>query len=140
MKKLLIPSIIASLVLIGCGGGGDNDEKEIANNTSNAMKKAYYIDSGVEGLDYKCGNIAGITSKGGEFAFSKATECDFSLGGKKLNSFKVSEDGQKLFVKDANVASILLSLDSDNNASNGIQISDKIKKEVKTLSKIDLGK
>lgn len=137
-KKLLLSSVVASLVLIGCGGGGDNDEKEIASNASNAMKKAYYIDSGVERLDYKCGDIAGITGKGGEFTFSKATWCDFSIGGKKLDTESVSENGQKVFIADANISSILLSLDNDNNASNGIQISDKVKQAVKNSSSIDL--
>ena len=136
-KKLLLSSVVASLLLIGCGGGGG--EKKIASNASNTLQKAYYIDSGVEGLDYSCDDKStGITGKGGEFLFNKTTWCTFSIGGKKLNKLGVSFDGQKVFVTDANISSILLSLDSDANASNGIQISDKIKKAVKNSNSIDL--
>ena len=134
-QKLLLSSVVASLVLIGCGGGGG--EKEIASNASNTLQKAYYIDSAVEGLDYKCGDIAGITGKDGEFTFNKATECDFSIGGKKLDTESVSVDGQKIFIADINIAKILLSLDSDNNASNGIVISDKVKQKIKTITETD---
>jgi len=133
-KKLLLSSVTASLILIGCGGGGGENE---INNASKVMQKAYYIDSPVENLDYKCGEITGVTGKDGEFTFNKTTQCDFFIGGKKLNSFMPIVNGEKLFVNDGKVAKFLLSLDEDNNASNGILISDSIKKEVKSLAKDD---
>jgi len=139
-KKLLLSSVTASLILIGCGGGGGEDE---INNASNVIQKAYYIDSPVENLDYKCNNAQnvalteGFTGKDGEFLFKPNTQCDFFIGGKKLDSLTPTEDGQKLFVYRGDVAKVLLSLDKDNNASNGISISDSIKKEVKNLAKED---
>jgi len=139
-KKLLLSSVTASLILIGCGGGGGENE---INNASNVIQKAYYIDSPVENLDYKCINTQnvtlteGVTGKDGEFLFKPNTQCDFFIGGKKLDSLTPTEDGQKLFVYRGDVAKVLLSLDKDNNASNGISISDSVKKEIKSFAKED---
>ena len=120
MKKinLIGLSIVSVAILAGCGGGG------------NPLKKAdtgtgYYVDSAVEGVNYKCGSQTGTTDKDGKFTFEKGADCTFSIAGITLR--KVSKDnlaeGKKVLENDLEVARFLQSVDNDGDASNGIQIA-----------------
>jgi hypothetical protein len=134
MKTKLTYSIITALALVGAatfigcsGSGGSTDE------TATATLEGTFVDSAVDGLTYK-GNLNGVTSAGGHYSFKGTDRVEFLLGDKlKLGSLvpKTSNvspldffDG-KLLVTDTKVqklATLLQSLDSDGDATNGITI------------------
>jgi len=82
------------------------------------------------GVDYECGSQSGTTSKDGKFTFEVGKDCKFSLAGIELKNIHKDQlaDGKKVVENNASVASLLQSLDADGNASNGIEITLKIKK------------
>ncbi len=123
MKKInLIGLSVASVaILAGCGGGGNPPS---ATNTGTG----YYVDSAVEGVNYTCGSQTGVTDKDGKFTFEEGAGCKFSIAGITLR--EVSKDklanGKKVLENDLEVAQFLQSIDSDGDASNGIQITPKV--------------
>jgi len=142
MKKLVVGSIVtATLLLVGCGGGsGSNSTKDntlatdatspvntlVDNSSVNTEKigKGYYIDNAVEGVNYKCGNQEGVTDENGTFSFESGQNCTFVLGDLQLREVNASslEDNVSILEDNTTVAQLLQTLDSDGNASNGIQI------------------
>ncbi len=130
MKKYIKTSILslsASTILIGCGGSNGS--------TNTNIGTAYYLDSAVEGVSYKCGIKEGTTDKDGAFKFEKGEDCHFYLGDMVLKEIKAQElsDGKKIIENNATIASFLQTLDIDGDANNGIQI----KKEIKNTLKLN---
>ena len=137
MNRLTIGSIItATLLLVGCGSNGSSnstssslsDSSTPANsgnsNVANKIGKGYYVDSAVEGVNYQCGNERGTTDENGTFTFESGSDCNFTLGRVKLRDINASllEDNITILETNETVAQLLQTLDSDGNASNGIQI------------------
>ncbi len=128
----------------GCGGGGDNSAPQQQINTE---KWGFLIDSQVEGIDYTCGSISGTTDSNGKF-FYDTTKCpngiefklnNLSLGivnPSKINSYLTIQELAGTARKDISdltvqkIAVFLQSLDEDDNASNGILISQNIKNAI----------
>jgi len=133
MKKLVVGSIVtATLLLVGCGGGSssnNNNGSDSVDTSTNTQKTGigYYVDDAVNGVDYKCGSQEGTTDENGTFTFENGQNCTFSLGGLKLREVNASnlEDNVSVLEDNATVAQLLQTLDSDGNASNGIQIPPK---------------
>ncbi len=104
MKKVLSSGLAvgAVLSLVGCGGGGSNPPAEAAVQTGTA----YYLDSAVSGVNYKCGSTEGITGANGEFTFEKGQSCTFYLGDIKLREMDKAllADGKKIVEEDTKVA------------------------------------
>jgi len=123
MKKVISIALKLSAIfmLIGCGSQKASNAK---------VGTAYYQDSAVMGIDYECGSQSGTTSKDGKFTFEVGKDCKFSLAGIELKKIHKDQlaDGKKVVENNASVASLLQSLDADGNASNGIEITLKIKK------------
>ncbi len=119
MKKvnLLGLSVVATAILVGCGGGSGG--------TAVKTGTGYYVDAPIEGVNYKCGSKTGITDKDGKFIFEQGTGCEFYVGGIKLREVSKDElkDGKKVLENDIEVAQFLQSIDVDGNLSNGIQIT-----------------
>jgi len=118
MKKSIVKSSLALgaiWALNACGGGS----------SSVATGDAYYLDSAVAGVNYKCGSVEGITDKDGKFTFEEGQSCTFYLGDVKLREMDASvlEDGKKIVEEDVQVATILQSLDVDGNPDNGIELT-----------------
>ena len=138
MNKLTIGSIVtATLLLVGCGSTGSTDSSTASslsdsstptntptNNGVQPIVKGYYVDSAVEGIHYQCGNESGTTDENGTFTFKMGNDCNFTLGGVKLRDINLSllENNITVFETNLTVAQLLQTLDSDGNASNGIQI------------------
>jgi len=126
MKRVLSSGLALSAVLslVGCGGGGSSSPAAAAVETGTA----YYLDSAVSGINYKCGSHEGITDQDGKFTFEKGQSCTFYLGDIKLREMDKAllGDGKKIVEEDTKVAVLLQSLDADGNPDNGITI----KKEV----------
>ncbi len=120
-------------VLIGCGGGGGS-YSTITQTPSNTpkIKKGYYVDAPISGVEYKCGAVDGFTKDNGEFSFEVGKDCTFSLGDIILRRVdaKFLEDGATILENNTSVEQLLLSLDIDGNNSNGIQIT---KDEIKII-------
>ena len=133
-KKILPSTIIllsGSLLMIGCGGGGDNKPS-----TSNTIK-GKLIDSAVEGARYVCdnGKKNTFTLKDGSFECS-SLPIDFFIGQLYLGQVKTLPSDKEIHIQDIvgidrtstnnpkvmKIARLLQSLDNDQNPNNGIKI------------------
>ena len=121
-KKIVSASMAISAVLALSGCGSSSSTPTTATGT------AYYVDSAVSGVNYKCGTTEGITGTDGEFTFEVDASCTFYLGDIELRSVdaELLVDGGDVQETDIEIARILQSLDSDGNPDNGITIDAKI--------------
>ncbi len=131
--KYITLSVAASLI-IGCGGGDDNSSSDTNSTTAS---EAFYIDSAIVGVDYKCGAQSGVTANDGKFKFVQGADCKFSLAG--INLREVSKDdlseGKKIVEDNVEVAQLLQSLDIDGNPDNGINITKEVVEALKIAVK-----
>ena len=133
-KITMISGIVASLLFVGCGGDSASTV-ETQSNLSNSdtssspvenkkVGTGYYVDSAIEGVNYVCGDEEGVTDASGTFTFSEDSNCTFKIGDlvlREVNS-SILEDNLTVFEDNQTVAQLLQTLDSDNNATNGIQL------------------
>jgi hypothetical protein len=117
----LLSAVTASLLLIGCGGGSSTPA---TNSTSQTTGTGFYVDAAISGIDYSCGTEEGTTDSQGEFTFEKEKDCTFKIGNLVLRELNATslEDNLTVFEDNLEVARFLQTLDSDGNASNGIEI------------------
>jgi hypothetical protein len=134
MNKILSSGLVigAMMSLVGCGGGSSSDAgtASTGGTGSVATGTAFYIDSAVSGINYKCGSTEGITDASGAFTFEVGASCTFYLGDMMLRGVDAGllVDGENVYETDVKIARILQSLDSDGDPSNGITIkSDTVK-------------
>ena len=133
--SLIAATTLAALsVLIGCSSGGSTTTTELIGS---------FVDSAVEGLDYKSSatgftgftdprGFSGKTNATGEYKFKEGDDVRFSIGNIILGETKGSTSPVSpvdLFLDDpassqkvVNVARILQSLDADKQPGNGITI------------------
>ncbi len=123
VKKLLLAGLVSGSMIgiVGCGGGSSDPK----------TATGYYKDSGVEGVQYECGNQNGKTGEEGIFTFEIGKSCTFSIAGITLR--KAPEDqlenlhkaGSVIVVEDdLRVARFLQSIDKNGDLSDGIQITE----------------
>jgi len=125
-KSITLSSIaIASLLLVGCGGGGSTTK-----DTSSNIGMGYYVDSAIEGVDYICGTQSGTTDVDGKFTFEENQNCSFKVGNVILREVDAStlKNGITILEDNIDTARFLQTLDRDGDASNGIEVSDAVKK------------
>jgi len=108
-------------------------------NTTTAVPDiGHYFDSAVKGVDYKCGNFNGTTDSNGTFQYEKDKDCILTLGNnlilRELNSSELSKYKGIIVEKNVSRATFLQTLDSDGNASNGIDIIDSVKKKIADMN------
>jgi len=150
MKYLLLA---ISMLFISCGGGSSSSLDSVNINSEQILKGVLY-DSAVVGARYKTATLSGVTDNNGIFKYHKGEEVEFFINNISLgkatpkdvpNSLKDKVKANKIVTPqdlakdDANktikIAQLLISLDSDNNATNGINIDiSKLKDENKTGS------
>jgi len=134
-KRTLVIGM-TSLILIGCGESSNTTSTTTDSPTSPQVQadigKAYYVDSGVDGIDYVCGDnlTKGVTSKGGELRVAIGHSCKLYLNNIVIKSFTPLFDGMKVVEQNVTVARFLQSLDADGDASNGITILEEVKSEL----------
>ena len=125
-KSITLSSIaIASLLLVGCGGGGSNSSPS----ATPSIGTGYYVDAAVQGVDYVCGSQSGITDVDGKFTFEQNQNCSFKIGNvllREVNALNL-QNGIRVLEDNADTARFLQTLDIDGDASNGIEISDSAK-------------
>jgi hypothetical protein len=135
MKKALYPIMIGlvGILFSGCGGGGGG-----SSSVTPETKTGYLIDTAVRGIDYKdSSGKSGKTGIDGAFTYTVGSNVIFSLGGLELGTISSVNEDEIVTLQDlAGVArtayddekvlligQLLQSLDSDNNLSNGIEIT-----------------
>lgn len=92
-KLTLISSLVASIMLTGCGGAEENATSSSSSNT----QVSYFVDSPVQGVTYTCGSITGTTDANGQFSYD-SNQCSivsFSIGGVSLGEKTVDELGNE---------------------------------------------
>jgi len=126
MKKIksLSLSLIATIAISGCGGGGSSNSGV-----------AYYHDSAVEGVEYICGSKSGVTNKDGGFIYESGKNCQMKLANLTLRDIPPTQLSNEAIIIEDNpkVAAFLQSLDIDGDPDNGITIN---KEEVEALKSI----
>ncbi len=156
MKYLLL---VISMLFISCGGGSSSSS-DSANTNSEQILQGVLYDSVVVGARYKTPTIEGVTNSDGIFKYHKGEKVEFFINSISLgkatpkdvpDSLKDKVKANKIVTpldlakndnnKTVKIAQLLISLDSDGNASNGIDIdSSKLNDKEKniTIDNIDL--
>lgn len=103
-------------------GDLDNDPKE------GDIGTGFYVDSAIEGVQYDCGSESGITDSNGTFTFEEGKRCIFTLGEMVLREVNPEDLENKMTLVEDNLetAQLLQSLDTDNDADNGIEIGKEV--------------
>jgi len=128
-------SIVASTILVGCGGGSSST-------TTNEKQVGTFIDSAVAGAKYTTSSgLSGTTDKYGHFEYHNGDTVEFRIGNLILGEAEPQEDGlitpQDLAENNESIQTLILqtlqTLDEDKNASNGITISSTIIDELSNI-------
>lgn len=142
--KILI-SFIFAVLLVACGGSaGCNAAGALlgaaassacsnSNNSSPTVATGYFIDSAVQGLAYVSGSQSGVTGADGSFKYEIGKPITFSIGGLTLGTVPIAggyitpidlvSNGSITDQQVINITSLLMSLDSNQTVSDGIQLS-----------------
>jgi len=170
-EKLFKGSIVVAMLLLatGCGGGDSSSDDSTSAGTNGGAsdvekKVAYYLDSAVEGVTYRCvvdsnsnqgtngsstasvdnSGISGVTDEKGAFNYRPNDICTFSIDEivlREVDTKELTDAKNIVFEDDENVARFLQTLDIDGNPENGIEIAQevvaKIKAEAIKLPKTD---
>jgi len=124
-QNSLLATLLTTSAVAFFGGCGSESSSDVST--------AYLVDSGVKGVSYHCGTQSGITGTDGVFNYQNGQMCTFSIGetsfsvpadklsaGKKVTPYDIfTGDDEKAI----NLAILLQTLDTDNNATNGIDIN-----------------
>ena len=131
---LTVSAILTTLIgITGCGSGGG---PAIAK-PEGTYNTGYFIDSPVEGLQYKTPTWSGLTDSQGTFYYQDGEEITFSLGTVILGQTQAkgmitpvdldSAQQTNFSTKVINITRLLLSLDQDGNPDNGITITQSVR-------------
>lgn len=139
MFKVISTSCIISLSLAACGGGGsDSSPSKVSQPPIQPSPVTYtgvFVDSPVQGLNYKTETQTGITNAEGEYIYQLTEKVTFSIGDIVFPETPVAsvitpltifntQDTNKTDV--VNMLRLLQTLDADGNASNGITLNENI--------------
>lgn len=136
----IISFFIVLIIFNGCGSGGNSGAT-----SENKTKIGLFSDSLVDGIEYKCGSISGITGDidgKGSFKYQEDCTVKFSIGKIHLGEMSGSDisstnNNQKVFITNIlglnttntndtrvwNISRLLQTLDLNNDPSDGIFIS-----------------
>ncbi len=154
MKKYISSVVAAALVstfMVGCSDSNDSEQ------TAEATEfNGIFVDSAVGGVSYACGTKSGVTDALGYFGPCLiGTTVSFSIGNVSLG--EMTQTSNNIFTpsglaatnggteeeqqEEANkIASLLLSLDTDGDPTNGVEITPEtievLNSEVTTASNI----
>jgi hypothetical protein len=121
----------SALVVVGCGGGGSSSTVPVTG------YNGIFVDTAVAGISWTCGGVSGVTDITGLFGVCpEDSNVTFSVGNIVLGTIPPTADyiftPQDVVGVDRNdttdnavrdMAALLLSLDADGNATNGIDIT-----------------
>ncbi len=132
-SKISLSILVSSILSIGFVGCSSSSTPS-SSSPSSSTGTGYYVDSAVSGINYTCGGQTGITEVDGKFTYELNKECTFSVGDITLRKVSKDDLGSKnvtIIENNATVARLLQTMDNDGNASNGINISKKMRDALK---------
>ncbi|WP_396586969.1 hypothetical protein [Bermanella sp. R86510] len=127
LKKLILLGLIVTLS--ACLESDDDDAPEESIEEEGV---GFFIDSPVQGLSYSSPSYSGTTDAFGRFDYESGETVTFSLGSIVLGSASTAKaihvsdlfgDEDATDTRTINLARLLLTLDSDADSDNGIQLS-----------------
>jgi hypothetical protein len=134
--KLLLPSVL--VILLSACGSDDNKTEIQTDLTFTPTAKiltGVFLDSAVAGLNYKTASQNGQTNELGEFSFQEGEVITFSIGDIEfpttaaalyLTPLELYQTNDINQIEVVNLLRLLQTLDSDGDASNGINIAESI--------------
>ena len=152
MHTKTIALVVSVLLITSCGGGGsDGSGDTITDNTTTdpatpdpsppsnpppatpSPSTGVFIDSIVAGIQYQTATFSGFTNSAGEYNYLPGETVTFSVGGIVFGSSPAGPVVTPLSLVSGatdptnpvvtNIVRLLLTLDDDGNAANGISIS-----------------
>jgi len=134
-KTLWLFSLL--IVLVACSSGGDGGEPgggPSGTPTPNPdVLTGIFVDSPVSGANYRTATQSGTTSTAGEYNYVDGESVTFSIGGIVLGTAIAGPIVSPLMLVDGavdasdprvtNIVRLLMTLDSDSNPNNGIEIT-----------------
>lgn len=137
---LLISLLLCVLCLTGCIYAGGVGQETGEPPDEEPKKEGKYLDSAVEGLNYRTDSLSGITDEKGTFEYRYGETIKFLLGDVVLGQATAKEIITPIDLVDGatdetdstvtNICRFIQSLDVDGNLNNGITITDEIRNEV----------
>ncbi len=127
IKKLLIPIFLGSLIL-GCSENKDHNSSSPVEEPidEGGYLEGHFVDSLVDGLNYKTESFEGVTVSG-TYKYKEGETITFSLAGLEVGTVHGDSLITPLdFDQPLNLARILQTLDDDANVGNGIHINEEI--------------
>ncbi len=145
MNTVIKTSIVAATAIFfsACGSSSDGSSTSLPETT--APYSGVFVDSAVSNVSWACGTESGVTTESGAFGVCPAdSEVSFALGNITLGSYTPTAEYDMIFTprdlagvardgsstdEAANalanrIASLLMSMDSDGDPTNGINITD----------------
>jgi hypothetical protein len=155
-KKIIFITMFAVYTALMFTSCVSDEQKVTATEENNDnLKAAYFIDSAVEGIDYYFyDKLQGSTDKEGKFRYLENASVTFKVGNITLGSLKTEtlEENSKVLPQDIvqvdrrytlednviKIATLLQSLDHDNDPENGITIDAIVQERLKSLEKTNI--
>lgn len=140
-RRITIRSLISLLtfpvILSACGGSGSNSNSAPSDNTpERSTSTGRFLDSAVEGLEYKSGELEGITDERGTFEYEQidgisqpvtfsfnGVELGTALGKTVVTPLDLVPNSDIDDIEVQNIARFIQMLDNDENPNNGISPS-----------------
>jgi len=125
----------SSLLTSFVNGIEDVAASMLGSNTQKGTVKGILMDCRIEGVAYKCGGTQGVTDAAGQFVYKEGHRVTFSVGDVQIGDRIIPTDPVLTLldlvpnaqnINDPvvhNISQFLLSLDTDGNPDNGIEIT-----------------
>jgi len=160
VSKAVLAAITAGTLAItaGCGGGGGGggstpppsggspSPTQPSPPPAPVTATGVFIDSPVSGLSYTSGGQSGLTGDDGSFTYEVGKSVKFEIGGVTLGSapgaavitpLDLVDDGTTLTPAVQNIVRFLMLMDSDDDPSNGIAISEALRERAESWQQVD---
>ena len=127
--------LLLTFVLVACGGGGDGGSPNPSGTPTPPPETltGVFVDSPVSGANYSTDTQSGMTNLAGEYGYVDGEMVTFSIGGIVLGTAMAGPVVTPLMLVDGamdttdprvtNIVRLLITLDSDGNPDNGIEIT-----------------
>jgi hypothetical protein len=134
MKKSVFHILLGLcfITLAACGGGGGGDGGGITPSGPTILQ-GVFLDSAVEGLAYSSGGQSGTTDASGTFSYEQGATITFKVGDIVLGTANAQSIMTPISLVSGavdetnpiviNIVRFLMTIDDDNDPSNGIQIT-----------------
>ena len=139
-KTVMVAAI--GLALVGCGGSGNGS----SSSSTTATGSGQFKDSNTSGISYVSGELSGVTNANGDFSYEIGKEITFSVGnvllgkasGKALISpVDLVAGGNSDSLAVQHIVRFLMMLDSDQDVTNGINISTSVQNSADSWPQVD---